>query len=79
MVSQRLSRVLKVCKMLKIGINDVVLAQLWVYRCIQEFMFLEPRINMHPFYPQAKADLLADKSKHILVTPSINTDCSLPV
>ena len=58
-------------------INGVVLVQLWVYRCIQEFMFLQPRINMHPFYPQAKADMLADKSKHILVMSYVEISCDL--
>ena len=65
--------------LLDIGVNDAVLVQLWVYRCIQEFMFLQPRISMHPFYPQAKADLLADKGKRILVMPSIDLPCSLPL
>ena len=56
-------------RVLKIGTDSVVLVQLWVYRCIQEFMFLQPCINMHPLYPQARAAMLADKSKRILVMP----------
>ena len=44
-----------------------VLLQLWVYRCIQELMFLQPRISRHPFYREAKGALLADKNKHFLV------------
>jgi len=44
-----------------------VFLQLWVYRCIQEFMFLQPRISKHPFYKEAKTALLNDKNKHILV------------
>ena len=41
--------------------------QQWVYRCIQEFMFLQPRISKHPFYLEAKQALLADKKKQFLV------------
>ena len=44
-----------------------VLLQLWVYRCIQELMFLQPRIPKHPLYPEVKDALLADKSKQFLV------------
>ena len=60
-----------------LGINNAVLVQLWVYRCIQEFMFLQPRITMHPYYPQARADLLADNSKRILVMPLARISCHL--
>lgn len=45
--------------------------QVWVYRCIQELMFLQPRISRHPFYAQAKAALQADPSRPLLVPPSM--------
>ena len=45
-----------------------MLLQLWVYRCIQELMFLQPRISKHPFYLEAKAQLSSDSSKHFLVS-----------
>ncbi len=48
-----------------------LLLQVWVYRCIQEFQFLQPRISRHPFYEKAKAALRADPSRPLLVTPSM--------
>jgi len=29
--------------------------QLWVYKCIQQFLFLIPKISRHPFYPKVLA------------------------
>ena len=53
------------------GNMGFVLLQVWVYRCIQELMFLQQRISRHPFYAQAKAALQADPSRPLLVPPSM--------
>ena len=29
--------------------------QLWVYKCIQQSLFLIPKISRHPFYPKVLA------------------------
>lgn len=40
--------------------------QLWVYKCIQQFMFLIPKISRHPFYPKVLAAHQESQSQHML-------------
>lgn len=40
--------------------------QLWVFKCIQQFMFLIPKISRHPFYPTVHAACQGRKDQHIL-------------
>ena len=39
----------------------------WVYKCIQEFMFLKPRISLHQHYPEVQALIKSGQPFHILV------------
>ncbi len=41
-------------------------SQLWVYKCIQQFLFLIPKISRHPFYPKVLAAHQESKGQHIL-------------
>ena len=45
----------------------------WVYRCIQEFMFLKPRITSHPYYPEVQAFIKSGQPFYSLVRR-----CALP-
>ncbi len=40
--------------------------QLWVYKCIQQFMFLIPKISRHPFYPKVLAAHQESQGQHML-------------
>ncbi|DBB18701.1 TPA: hypothetical protein ACH3X3_000309 [Trebouxia sp. C0006] len=40
--------------------------ELWVYKCIQQFMFLIPKISRHPFYPKVLAAHQESQGQHML-------------
>jgi len=42
-------------------------AQAFVYMCIQEFGFLDPRITKHPSYPKVKAAHKAKKAQDLML------------
>lgn len=54
--------------------------QCWVFKCIQELFFLQPRISLHPFYSTVKAAQLRQNDDSLLHLVSCATaHISLPV
>lgn len=47
--------------------------KLWVYKCVQEFTFLVPRINRHPHYKVVQAAHLQQQSGQKLL--HVDTGC----
>ena len=48
--------------------------QLWVYKCIQQFLFLIPKISRHPLYPKVLAAHQESKGQHMLHLVSRKAD-----
>ena len=50
-----------------VGVWRSVKDKAWVYKCIQEFMFLKPRIILHQYYPEVQALIKSGQPFHFLV------------